>query len=340
MRAMSPQPAGLRPVSRSPACSAGLACVPGSASAALPRTAIMPEAMCPGRWSSASIRDLRRPRRPPAAPSRHPGRRLALPDAELVQLHRLGDGQGGRGGAQPPARGPLRRGRTCSRPRRAAPSPLDRAACACPDDPRSPAVGHAQHGPGDRRQDRRQARRRRRRRRGLERHHGQHGRGRRGRGHGHRLRQPGPRGAHLAQRRRDGTDAQGRDKRSNGVDDDGNGYVDDWQGWDFVGRSVIDRDDADNDPRDLAGHGTHVAGHHRRHGDNGHGVTGIAWNVRLMNLRVRGERSNEKRRRHRRRVRLRRATTAPGSSTPRSPRRERSQCLQRRDRRAPRRRCT
>src|SRR6266511_3657872 len=40
--------------------------------------------------------------------------------------------------------------------------------------------------------------------------------------------------------------------RANGVDDDGNGYVDDWRGWDFVNH--------DNDPFDDAGHGTHVAG--------------------------------------------------------------------------------
>ena len=39
---------------------------------------------------------------------------------------------------------------------------------------------------------------------------------------------------------------------TNGVDDDGNGYVDDWQGWDFV--------TDDNEPQDDDGHGTHVAG--------------------------------------------------------------------------------
>ena len=40
--------------------------------------------------------------------------------------------------------------------------------------------------------------------------------------------------------------------RTNGVDDDGNGYVDDWRGWDFV--------NGDNNPADDNGHGTHVAG--------------------------------------------------------------------------------
>jgi subtilisin family serine protease len=38
-----------------------------------------------------------------------------------------------------------------------------------------------------------------------------------------------------------GLDAQGRDKRTNGIDDDENGYVDDWHGWDLVGglRNVV-----------------------------------------------------------------------------------------------------
>ena len=44
--------------------------------------------------------------------------------------------------------------------------------------------------------------------------------------------------------------------RTNGIDDDGDGYVDDWRGWDFVNH--------DNNPTDDNGHGTHVAGHDRR----------------------------------------------------------------------------
>ena len=51
---------------------------------------------------------------------------------------------------------------------------------------------------------------------------------------------------------------------NNGIDDDGNGYVDDWIGWDFVdGESVYNGEDGntpDNDPRDFNGHGTHCAG--------------------------------------------------------------------------------
>jgi subtilisin family serine protease len=70
----------------------------------------------------------------------------------------------------------------------------------------------------------------------------------------------------------------GGGKESNGRDDDRNGYVDDWRGWDFV--------DRDNDPRDLNGHGTHVAGIVGARGNNNFGTTGIDWQVGLMGLRV------------------------------------------------------
>ena len=63
----------------------------------------------------------------------------------------------------------------------------------------------------------------------------------------------------------------------NGLDDDGNGYVDDVRGWDFA--------NSDNDPFDDQGHGTHVAGTVAATGDNGIGVTGVSWNSRIMPLK-------------------------------------------------------
>lgn len=70
----------------------------------------------------------------------------------------------------------------------------------------------------------------------------------------------------------------GGGKETNGVDDDHNGFVDDWRGWDFVGD--------DNDPFDENGHGTHVGGVIGAQGNNGTGVAGVGWSVRLMPLRV------------------------------------------------------
>jgi len=66
----------------------------------------------------------------------------------------------------------------------------------------------------------------------------------------------------------------------NGVDDDGNGYVDDVHGTD-----VIDRD---NDPRDFGGHGTHVAGTIAAAGYDGLGVAGVSWSARIMAVRALG----------------------------------------------------
>jgi subtilisin family serine protease len=78
-----------------------------------------------------------------------------------------------------------------------------------------------------------------------------------------------------------------------GVDDDGNGFVDDTRGWDFValasGTNVSpyeDWQDQDNDPNDYAGHGTQVAGLVGALTDNGIGVVGTAWRVRIMPLRM------------------------------------------------------
>ncbi|MBU0982739.1 MAG: hypothetical protein KKA42_02645, partial [candidate division Zixibacteria bacterium] len=70
----------------------------------------------------------------------------------------------------------------------------------------------------------------------------------------------------------------------NGTDDDGNGYVDDIIGWDFVEStnwyiySCTDADcgGADNDPSDGDGHGTHTAGTIAAITNNGYAVAGVA----------------------------------------------------------------
>ncbi|HYF03391.1 MAG TPA: S8 family peptidase, partial [Patescibacteria group bacterium] len=56
----------------------------------------------------------------------------------------------------------------------------------------------------------------------------------------------------------DGADTQGRSRRNNGVDDDANGFVDDWRGWDFT--AIGNSSAQDNDPMPGHPHGTHVAG--------------------------------------------------------------------------------
>ncbi len=64
----------------------------------------------------------------------------------------------------------------------------------------------------------------------------------------------------------------------NGVDDDGNGYVDDRWGWNVITRGAR--------PQDDNGHGTHVAGIAGAAGNNGVGVAGVLWRCRLMPVKV------------------------------------------------------
>jgi uncharacterized repeat protein (TIGR01451 family) len=67
------------------------------------------------------------------------------------------------------------------------------------------------------------------------------------------------------------------------IDNDGNGFVDDVNGWDFHhnDRTVYDAADGDD-------HGTHVAGTIGARGHNGIGVAGVNWRVSLMSVKVLG----------------------------------------------------
>ncbi len=75
----------------------------------------------------------------------------------------------------------------------------------------------------------------------------------------------------------------------NGIDDDLDGYTDDVHGWDFG--------DHDNDPNptpifdsyygiDEAWHGTFVAGIAGASGNNGIGISGVAWNCRILPVKI------------------------------------------------------
>jgi subtilisin family serine protease len=64
---------------------------------------------------------------------------------------------------------------------------------------------------------------------------------------------------------------------NNGIDDDGNGFVDDYYGWDFA--------NDDKDPYDDHFHGTHCAGTIGGVGNNGIGVAGVSWTVKMAALK-------------------------------------------------------
>lgn len=101
-----------------------------------------------------------------------------------------------------------------------------------------------------------------------------------------------------------GQDAMGRDKRLNGVDDDANGKVDDWRGWDFVGNTTVadlnagvyrpDNNPIPGPPRGLSddgdvfdgvNHGIHVAGIAAATTDNDRGGAGSGYLCRILAMK-------------------------------------------------------
>jgi subtilisin family serine protease len=81
----------------------------------------------------------------------------------------------------------------------------------------------------------------------------------------------------------------------NGIDDDGNGWVDDVHGISATAES--------GDPMDTHGHGTHVSGTIAARGNNGIGVAGVSWNA-VHGLLPRPEDPAEQPGRHRRHEQL------------------------------------
>lgn len=74
-----------------------------------------------------------------------------------------------------------------------------------------------------------------------------------------------------------GLDKNGRNKETNGIDDDQNDFVDDVHGWNFVS--------GNNNLSDNHGHGTHIAGIIGAEASNKKGISGISPNVSLMILK-------------------------------------------------------
>jgi subtilisin family serine protease len=66
----------------------------------------------------------------------------------------------------------------------------------------------------------------------------------------------------------------------NNIDDDNNGYVDDVRGWNFANNNANPTDG------DAGSHGTRVSGIIGAGGNNAIGITGVAWNIRIMPLKV------------------------------------------------------
>ncbi len=85
-----------------------------------------------------------------------------------------------------------------------------------------------------------------------------------------------------------GPDGLGGDKSTNGIDDDGDGKIDDWHGWDFGGAD-FNAPVADNNPspiRSSHGHGTHTAGLASAVTNNVTGIAGIGFKCKILAVKA------------------------------------------------------
>jgi Subtilisin-like serine proteases len=73
-----------------------------------------------------------------------------------------------------------------------------------------------------------------------------------------------------------------------GRDNDGNGYVDDTHGWDFVNNDRTVYDGPASGSTNIDSHGTHVAGTIGAVGNNGIGVVGVNWRVTMISAKFLG----------------------------------------------------
>jgi len=72
----------------------------------------------------------------------------------------------------------------------------------------------------------------------------------------------------------------------NGVDDDSNGYIDDYYGWDFVSSDKTPEPVPGSGNNDGVSHGTHVAGIASAVTNNGVGVAGVGWKCKVMAVKI------------------------------------------------------
>lgn len=75
-------------------------------------------------------------------------------------------------------------------------------------------------------------------------------------------------------------------KQSNGCDDDNNGYVDDWRGWDFFSIDNDPQAGSQNPNGDGVSHGSLVSGLIRAEANNSFGMAGVDWNAKIMPLQA------------------------------------------------------